>query len=107
MTIKNLFVLAALVLATTASWAADPKFNSTVPAALQQQILHDLDFVQSIKGRASTVFYKKIFGQDNVSGLNLMDFFSHRITEFNMSDCGGGEGVAACVQPMINSYTMW
>lgn len=83
-----------------------PKFSSSVPKDVVDETTADFSFIQSIQGTDGTPIYRKIFGTA-VDGSNLNTFFSDRITGFDMDDCGGGSGVAACVQPMLDSHIMW
>ena len=85
---------------------AQPSF-SNVPAPLQVQLQQDIDFVKDIKGTNGSSLYQGIFGETSMSGKGLSDFFEKRITEFGMDSCGGGPGVAACVQPFLSTHTMW
>jgi hypothetical protein len=104
-------MISALVLALGLTSAlnaqAAPSFDPSVPAALQTEIMQDLTFVNSMQGSSATAFYQKIFGASALNGPQLMGFFNQRILTFNMDSCGGGSSVAACVQPMYDSNTMW
>ncbi len=83
-----------------------PQFSPSVPKDVVAETMADFTFIQGIQGTDGTPIYRKIFGAA-VDGSNLNTFFSDRITGFDMDDCGGGSGVAACVQPMFDSHIMW
>lgn len=69
-------------------------------------MLSDLQLVQQIKGGSATRGYGQIFGSA-LDGQNLVQFFTNRVRSVDVSDCGGGKSVAACVQPYIDPHIMW
>lgn len=83
--------------------ANGPEFFSSVPDELKTKITTDLKLVQEVQGSDGTPLYRQIFG-NKLDGQNLSRFFAERIFTFDMSDCGGGKGVAACAN---SAHTMW
>ncbi len=81
-------------------------FNADVPPALQTQMLGDLQMVQAIQGNGGgTPIFASMFSTPLV-GQSLIQFFTSRIQNVGLNDCGGG-AAAACVRPNINNTTMW
>lgn len=100
-------IISLMVIAGTLTAKADPTFDSSISAATKTQILQDLNFVKAMDGNGASAFYKNIFGKDTMKGADLLAFFDQRITRFGMNSCGGGNAVAACVIPWMDSNTMW
>ncbi|MBC7465172.1 MAG: hypothetical protein H7256_04210 [Bdellovibrio sp.] len=98
---KALLITASLFLAIQAHAL---KFDSSVPAAIQTQMVEDLAFMAQLTGNGATPFHKEIFGQ--VDGPTYKNFFETRITSVGLDSCGGGPAVA-CVQPFFDPNKMW
>ncbi|MGE5086171.1 MAG: hypothetical protein ACM3MG_07690 [Bacillota bacterium] len=99
-------IFSFLFIGTIAAQAA-PTFDRDISPTLKQQILQDLNFVNSITGNNSSGLYKQIYAKGNINGADLLKFFNQRIKNFGLDSCGGGTGVMACVNPWLNSSTMW
>ena len=81
-------------------------FNGDVPAAVQNQMMGDLQMVQQLQGNGSgTPIYQYMFARP-LNGQNMMQFFTSRIQNVGLNDCGGG-AAAACVRPNVDNHTMW
>ncbi|HEX7674956.1 MAG TPA: hypothetical protein VF412_12330 [Bdellovibrio sp.] len=100
------FIFSLLILGGLTA-KADLQFDRSISAATKAQILQDLDFVKSMQGSGGSAFYKTIFEKPVLNGTDLLAFFNQRITTFNTNSCGGGNAVAACVIPWMDSNTMW
>lgn len=79
-------------------------FDSDVPSNIQSQIDNDLTFVKTIESNNQSDLHKVIFG--SVSGKVYFDFFSSRVNEIGLNNCGSQNAVA-CVMPFFNSSKMW
>jgi hypothetical protein len=101
-----LFLIAAFVFNSQAAHAA-LTFNKQVPENIKAQVLQDLTFVEGLQGNATSSVYVSIFGKNTLSGTDLKSFFEKRISKVNMDGCGGGGGVAACVEPNVDMNTMF
>lgn len=97
----------SLILAGSLAAQAAPTFGNDMSPALKQQILDDINFVNSISGTNSSGLYKQIFANREINGADLMAFFEQRIHEFGLDSCGGGTGTMACVNPFFGANTMW
>lgn len=97
----------SLVFMGALSAQADIKFDRSISDATKTQILQDLDFVKGMTGKGTSPLYKQIFAKETLQGADLMNFFGQRINRFAMNSCGGGNAVAACVIPWMDSNTMW
>jgi hypothetical protein len=99
---KTIAFLSALFCASQL-WAVS--FDSDIPKDIQKQFNEDLALANQVKASGKTPFHQEIFG--DVSGANYKKFFEDRITSVGMDACGGGGGVAACVQPFFDPNKMW
>lgn len=79
-------------------------FDSDVPAAIQKQMLADLEFMYGLKGGAGTPLHQKIFGA--MDGASYKKFFETRVSAIGMNGCGNGNAVA-CVIPFRDPSKMW
>ncbi|MBC7369941.1 MAG: hypothetical protein H7326_00145 [Bdellovibrionaceae bacterium] len=91
---------------STAAFAA-LNFSSAVPAAVKQQMLKDIELTKTIEGDSTSKLYLNIFATPKLQGEALNQFFEKRIANVDLNDCGGGAGVAACVQTFISPNTMF
>ncbi len=79
-------------------------FDSDVPKEVQDQMLADLAFVQTIRGDSASKLHQKIFG--NLDGASYGNFFKSRVFSIGLDDCGMGKAVA-CVIPFEDPSKMW
>lgn len=76
-------------------------FESTVPAAVRQQVTADMAFINGIRGETASPLHQKIFGK-NVDGPTYIQFFDSRVRSIGMNSCGA-ENAVACVNPFYGS----
>ena len=78
--------------------------DSNLSIDLAKQYKNDLAFVESIQGSApGTALHQKIFGK--VSGADYKAYYSYRISNVKMGDCGNKFAIA-CVSPMTSPRTI-
>lgn len=99
------FIFSLILLGAFSAQAV--QFDRSISQATKTQILQDLDFVKNIQGQNGSNLYHQIFTNQTVNGPELLNFFDQRIKNFSMNSCGGGNAVAACVIPWMDSSTMW
>jgi len=87
----------------TFAQATGPIFSDVISEDVKNRIITDLTFVQGLQGSDGTPIYRQIFG-DKLNGQNLTQFFSTRILNITMDDCGGWNGILACAD---SSQTIW
>ncbi len=97
-------LMTALILLLSLSSQAALNFDADVPAAIQSQMVADLNFISQLTGSGQTPFHKQIFTA--VDGKTYQTFFDTRITSVGVDSCGGGAAVA-CVQPFFDPNKMW
>ncbi len=100
-------IIFSLLLVGALAAQADVKFDRSISESTKTQITEDLGFVKTMEGKGGSALYQQIFAKAALNGTDLMDFFGQRISTFSMNSCGGGNAVAACVIPWMDSHTMW
>ena len=98
---KLSLVAVALLLS---SFAQAYDFDNSVPKDIKNQMLADLDFVQTIQGGTASALHNTIFG--DVDGKGYINFFQTRIQRIGLSDCGNPNAVA-CVSPFFDPHKMF
>jgi hypothetical protein len=98
---NSLFAVLVLFAAPINSWAL--QFDSDVPAAVQTQVLQDLEFMRGLRGAKVTPLHQKIYGAMDGGYFN---WFDSRVKGVGMNSCGGGNAVA-CVIPYEDSSKIW
>jgi hypothetical protein len=92
---------------SSATASAGLDFSKQVPENIKTQMTQDLGLVDKLEGGKTSSNYIKIFSKDKLIGTELTKFFTKRVHSVDMSDCGGGDGVGACVNPNIDSNKMF
>lgn len=79
-------------------------FDNDVPPAVKQQVVTDMQFINSIQGATASGLHQQIFGK--VDGPTYVNFFSSRVKAIGMNNCGNGNAVA-CVIPFVDPSKIW
>ena len=92
------------VMALSSSFASAFTFDSDVPQDIQNQMIGDLQFINTIQGSGASQLHQQIYGQ--VNGAGYTAFFTSRVKSVGLNDCGNPNAVA-CVIPFENPSKMW
>lgn len=101
------FAVLGVLASVSSAGARTIEFDPAVPAAVRTQLVNDLDFLRTLKGKETSLYYQEIFKSERFEGQGLLDFFNTRVRKVALNDCGGGPSVGACVIPSIDSSVMW
>lgn len=95
-------LIALSLLVSSLSFAYD--FDSDVPTDIKNQMIGDLQFINTIQGGTASSLHNQIFG--DVDGATYTRFFESRVTAIGLNDCGSPNAVA-CVIPFLDPSKMW
>ncbi len=100
--LSRTLIIVLSVLSSHSSFAY--KFDRNVSKELKNQVLQDLEFINSIQSNTQSDLHKQVFGA--VSGETYTRFFSDRVTAVGLNGCGSANAVA-CVIPFLDPSKMW